>query len=147
MTLCHARSNIRVLAVDDCPEHLEALAVLLERRGLHVVTAETSSAALSLLVSYRPDVVVLDMVLPDIDGTSLLAQMRKLRPELAAVLVTGYPGDDLRIVAAIASGRCAYLGKPFDFAALTRTIAKLTAAHSGSSAATSFGVALRSHTR
>ncbi|EOM77147.1 response regulator B [Rhodococcus rhodnii LMG 5362] len=66
----------RVLVVDDEPQIVRALRINLAARGYEVVTATTGAGALRAAAETRPDVVVLDLGLPDLDGVDVLAGIR-----------------------------------------------------------------------
>jgi serine/threonine protein kinase, bacterial len=67
----------RVLAVDDSPSSLQLLKVQLESEGFEVTGAETPALAFAALASARPDAIILDVIMPDIDGFELCRQMRQ----------------------------------------------------------------------
>src|ERR1700744_5006091 len=66
----------RVLVIDDEPQILRALRINLSVRGYEVVTASTGSGALRAAAEHKPDVVILDLGLPDISGIDVLAGLR-----------------------------------------------------------------------
>lgn len=115
--------SARILAVDDVLHNLELLTYLLQAAGHQVVGATTGSEALLLAADRRPDLVVLDLQLPDLDGYEVLAQLRA-HPDLAdipVIAVTAYAmvGDR---DAALAAGFDGYLSKPIDPMTLTGAI-------------------------
>ena len=69
-------SKVRVLVVDDEPQILRALRINLSVRGYEVSTASTGAGALKAAAENPPDVVVLDLGLPDMDGIEVLAGLR-----------------------------------------------------------------------
>ena len=81
-----------MLVVDDYPDGAEMIAVLLEGVGYDVKVAYEPSTALSLAASYQPQVAILDIGLPVMDGYSLGTELRALLGERAPVLIalTGY---------------------------------------------------------
>lgn len=113
----------RFLIVDDEVEAAEALAFLLERQGHATATVHDGAAALALCASERPDVVLLDLTLPGIDGYEVCRRIRALPRgrRVALFAVTGWcdEGDRDRTRAA---GFDAHLAKPLDLAALERAI-------------------------
>lgn len=116
----------RVLVVDDEPVIRDFLARLLGRDGeLVVVTAPTTADALEKLRDDRFDLLVADKNLPDVDGIELISRARALRPELEAVMITGY-ASAASLIAALAAGASDYLVKPFRDVAVVR--AKIRAA-------------------
>ncbi|MGH7569895.1 MAG: response regulator [Gemmatimonadales bacterium] len=83
--------------------------------------AETGAQALSLLEPFGPEVLVLDMRLPDTDGIALLQRIRQSRPELPVVVTTAYVSME-PLMHVLDLGHAAYLVKPFDMDELGRRI-------------------------
>ncbi|HEX7378463.1 MAG TPA: response regulator [Pirellulales bacterium] len=114
----------RVLVVDDQPDAAKTLAALLAHLGHEVRIAHDGSAALETAADFRPQVVLLDIGLPGMDGHEVARQLRR-RPELAGALLialTGWGQDDDRR-RSHAAGFDAHLVKPVDFAALQALLA------------------------
>jgi CheY-like chemotaxis protein len=109
-----ARRRSRILVVDDDPMFARALRRELERRGTEVLTAEKGVDALLLMGSVKPDLVLLDLQLPDIDGLEVTKRLRA-RPETAEVALVAMSGrtDDKMRKKLIAAGALAFLQKPF----------------------------------
>ena len=113
----------RVLVIDDDPHLLRALRITLRAAGLDVDTAPDGRTALQQAAAVPPDVVVLDLGLPDLDGTEVLAG---LRPWYAGpVLVLSARADSQDKVRALDAGADDYVTKPFDMSEL---LARLRAA-------------------
>jgi two-component system KDP operon response regulator KdpE len=113
----------RVLVVDDDPHLLRALRISLRAAGHDVVTAPDGTSALREAAGAHPDAVVLDLGLPDLDGTEVLAG---LRPWFTGpVLVLSARADSRDKVDALDAGADDYVTKPFDMAEL---LARLRAA-------------------
>jgi DNA-binding NtrC family response regulator len=106
-------TSIRVLVVDDEPDAAEALTLLLKPRGYDVRVAGTGDAARSAVSSWRPHVVLLDLMLPDVSGLDLLRDFRAAAPETQVVMVTGY-GSVPRVVEAMNDGAFGFIEKPID---------------------------------
>lgn len=118
-----------VLAADDHADSLDLLELILLRAGAHVRTAGTGKDVLELVGTFRPDVLLLDITLPDMDGYELLRQLRAM-PGLAstpAVAVTGHAYESDK-AAAESAGFAVHVTKPFDREALLHTIRRLAAA-------------------
>ena len=102
----------RVLVIDDDPHLLRALRITLRAAGHDVDTASDGRTALQLAAAVPPDVIVLDLGLPDLDGTEVLAT---LRPAYAGpVLVLSARADSQDKVHALDAGADDYVTKPFD---------------------------------
>lgn len=76
------------LVVDDSDDQAELLRRYLERAGCRVVTASTAEQALETLDDIRPDLAVIDLVLPGISGRELAAALRETHPECAVVITS-----------------------------------------------------------
>lgn len=98
-----------VLVVEDERDIREALRRYLERAGLSVLTAATGAEALRLIESIRPDLVLLDLGLPDIDGMDVLASAV---PDIPVIVLTARTGVNDRI-AGLRMGADDYVIKPF----------------------------------
>jgi len=107
--------GLRILAVEDDADTLDALRIMLERYGAAVTVASSGREALAVLVRERPDVLVADIGMPDLDGYGLIAQVRALDPELggrtAAVALTAHVTFADR-VRALDAGYQHHVGKP-----------------------------------
>ena len=101
----------KVLIVDDEPQILRALRINLSVRGYQVTTAATGAAALRAAAETRPDVIVLDLGLPDIDGLEVLAGLRGWND--TPVIVLSARSDSAEKVAALDAGADDYVTKPF----------------------------------
>lgn len=113
-----------MLVVDDEPQVLTALRRALEGQGERVLTASNGVEAVDLAAAQAPDLVVLDLWLPDIDGVEVV---RRLRGWLdVPILILSGDTDEERKVAALDGGADDFLEKPFGFPELT---ARLRALH------------------
>ncbi|KMO76701.1 winged helix family two component transcriptional regulator [Mycobacterium sp. BK558] len=101
----------RVLVIDDEPQILRALRINLSVRGYDVRTAATGAEALRAAADFRPDVVVLDLGLPDMSGIDVLGGLRGWSS--APVLVLSARTDAFDKVAALDAGADDYVTKPF----------------------------------
>lgn len=113
----------RVLVVDDEPQLLRALRINLRARGFEVTTADTGAAALTQVARTMPDVVVLDLGLPDIDGFEMLAGLRGWTE--VPVIVLSARTDSSDKVQALDAGADDYVTKPFG---MEEFVARLRAA-------------------
>jgi CheY-like chemotaxis protein len=118
----------RVLIVDDNEDAANSLAMILKLSGHETASVYTAMDALERAVSFRPDVVLLDIGLPGMDGYEVAQKMREL-PGLAdirLVAVTGYGRSDDRLRARDA-GFDDHLTKPVEFAVLDRALTGVSA--------------------
>ncbi len=99
-----------VLIVDDQPTIRKSLRHLLERKGYHVCEADSGAAALQTAQAEEPEVILLDLKLPDIDGLEVLERLRGASPETAVILLTGH-GSVEAAVTAIKKGAEDFLEK------------------------------------
>lgn len=113
-----------VLAVDDEPALLRALVLNLGNRGYHVSTATTGATAISQVAMQRPDLIILDLGLPDIDGLDVITRMRQLQPDVSILVLSARVGSTDK-VAALDLGAVDYVTKPFN---MDELLARLRAA-------------------
>ncbi len=118
----------RVLIVDDNEDAANSLALILELGGHETASVYTAVDALQRAAAFRPEVVLLDIGLPGMDGYEVAQKMRELPGlrDIRLVAVTGYGRSDDRIRARDA-GFDDHLTKPVEYAALERTLAGLRA--------------------
>ena len=100
-----------ILVVEDEPPIRRLLRTTLGANDYRTLEAATGAEAMSALRHHRPDLVLLDLGLPDIDGLQLIAQIRKLGP--VPIVVLSSRGDEAAKVAALDSGADDYVTKPF----------------------------------
>jgi two-component system, OmpR family, KDP operon response regulator KdpE len=113
----------RILVVEDQPELQRALRINLRARQYEVLAARTGREALSLAVSQPPDAVILDLGLPDIDGTEVIVELRRwYRGPIIVLSGRTSPGDK---IGALDVGADDYVTKPF---AMAELLARLRAA-------------------
>lgn len=115
-------TSLRVLVVDDDPDSLESLSRLLLRKGYDVTTVEDSREALQTALEIRPDIVVLDFLMPDLHGGEVawqLASNEELR-DTRVVMTSGHDAEEIRRT--LPPTRIPILAKPIDFEALLNLI-------------------------
>ena len=113
----------RILIVDDEPQILRFLRPALEASGYDVLHAETGREALRLTANAAPDVIVLDLGLPDMDGKDVLAQARQFTKN--PILILSARDREAEKIAALDLGADDYIEKPF---AIGEFLARLRAA-------------------
>ncbi|MGC5168140.1 response regulator transcription factor [Luteimicrobium sp. DT211] len=125
-------SPVRVLVVDDEPNLAELLTSALRYEGWDVQAALDGQGAIKLAQQIDPDVVVLDIMLPDLDGLSVLRRIRQTHPYLPVLFLTARDGVEDR-VAGLTAGGDDYVTKPFS---LEEVVARIRALLRRSGAAT-----------
>ena len=114
-------SEIRVLLVDDEEDYVRTMAERLKLRDLESQVATSGAQALEMVRSQVPDVMVLDLRMPGIDGMEVLERVKEEHPQVQVVILTGH-GSDAEEQEARALGAFEYLQKPADTAELIDTI-------------------------
>lgn len=102
----------KVLVVDDDPKLLNMLRRTLQYEGLHVLTAEDGDAALREVQAHRPDVIVLDWMMPGMNGIGVVKHLRALNDKTLILMLTARDAVENR-VEGLESGADDYLAKPF----------------------------------
>jgi len=112
-----------VLVIDDDPLIRKTLSTYLSKKGLEAVVAEDGEEGLQKYEEHNPDLVILDIRLPDVDGLEVLGRIREKNPSATIIIMTAY--DDMKTtIEAIKSGAFEYLVKPLDYVELDLTIDK-----------------------
>lgn len=104
------------LVIEDNEDNMVLITVLLQNAGYETLWAETGERGVQLVIEHKPDFVLLDIQLPDIDGTEVLRRIRAMDSEIATlpvIAVTSYAmsGDRGKLLAAGCDG---YIEKPID---------------------------------
>jgi two-component system CheB/CheR fusion protein len=117
-------SLLRVLVVDDCRDHTESLAILMRLWGHEALIAHDGPCALDLAGAQCPDVVLLDVGLPGMDGYEVARRLRRVPGMEKALLLTvsGYAQEADR-ERALAAGCADHLVKPVDLTMLRARLA------------------------
>jgi two-component system cell cycle response regulator len=103
----------KVLIVDDAPDTLEIIQKLLNFEGYDVITAPTGEEWVKKVKEEKPDVVLMDINLPGIDGTEALRRVRKINPLQCVVMLTAFATLDNAILA-LKEGASDFIKKPFE---------------------------------
>lgn len=114
----------KILIVDDDPHHNKIVGDLLRGEGYEVEVAMDSPTAVHKNFDFQPDLVLLDIMMPQFDGTTACHALRELRPSLPIIIVSAKdtPAD---IVEGMDWGATRYVTKPFDHEALLTAIREL----------------------
>jgi DNA-binding response OmpR family regulator len=120
--------SARILIVDDEPNIMLSLEFLMEQAGFEVATAEDGEAALAQLAAFRPDLVLLDIMLPRLNGYEVCQRIRA-HPDWSGtkVVMLSAKGRELEVSKGLALGADAYVTKPFSTRDLIALVQKLVA--------------------
>jgi K+-sensing histidine kinase KdpD len=102
-----------ILVVDDDLDFLSIIRQILEKKGYRISTVPSAGEALSLLKEHFYNAAILDISLPDADGTELLSKILELHPEIIAIMLTGHSSVK-NAVQSLNRGAFSYLEKPLD---------------------------------
>lgn len=119
-------AGMRVLLVDDETDTRELTAFMLEQCGAIVTSVSSAIEALRTFPQVKPDVLVSDIGMPEMDGYMLVRQIRVMSPngQIPAVALTAYAGESDR-ASALAAGFQCRLAKPIEPAEIVTTVARL----------------------
>lgn len=112
---------VKILFIDDERDACGLFEKIVEKKGFKVFTATTAERGFSLYKKELPDIVFLDLVMPDTDGIVLLKKIRKINPKQIVIILTGF-GDLSSAKAAMRLGAYDYVSKPFDINAIIGSI-------------------------
>ena len=125
-------SQLQILVVDDEPDMQELMLTILELYGAKVSTVASATEALALLDQLKPDILISDIGMPDMDGYMLIQQVRRLPPEqggqIPAIALTAYVGE-INQRQALKAGFQLHISKPVAPEALVEAIASLIGAN------------------
>ena len=117
------RDPARILVVDDVPDNVDILQMRLESQGYEVATAGDGAEALEKIRELLPDLVLLDIMMPKVDGIETVRRMKAdgSLPFIPVILVTA-KADSKDVITGLESGGDDYLTKPVDHAALSARV-------------------------
>jgi len=108
-----SRGRTKVLIVDDVPDTVEIIKKLLEYEGYDVLTAYTGEEGVQRALNEDPDVTVMDINLPGIDGNEALKEIHRKSPDQVVIILTAYATVD-NAIQALKDGAADYIRKPFE---------------------------------
>lgn len=112
-------SPTRILVIDDDPRIRDVLSRFLSQNGFEVDTAVDGETGLRLLQEATPDIVLLDMDMPGINGLDVLRHVMRDEIDVKVVAISGHPlGEELMGPESLRLGAVDYIAKPFDLEAL-----------------------------
>jgi DNA-binding NtrC family response regulator len=115
--------KIKILLVDDEEELVNTLSERIEMRGFEAVVAFNGEEALRVLETNVPDVVILDLRMPGLDGMQVLERMKKTHSDIEVIILTGH-GSHKDETEAVNLGAFSYLQKPVQIDVLIENIIK-----------------------
>ncbi|MCG8530696.1 MAG: response regulator [Desulfovibrionales bacterium] len=113
--------DVKLLVVDDEQEFAEALAERLSFHNMSPQVITSGSGAVAALKDGIPDVMILDMMMPDINGMEVLKRVKAFYPQVEVIVLTGY-GSEESLEEAKSLGAFDYMTKPVDFEKLVASI-------------------------
>ena len=108
-----SENQARVLIVDDVPDTVEILKKLVEYEGYEVLTAYNGEEGVRIALEENPDVVVMDINLPGVDGNEALRQIHSKNPDQSVIILTAYATVD-NAIEALKDGAVDFIRKPFE---------------------------------
>lgn len=105
--------TLNVIVIDDDPEMLVSFQTIFENTGFNLVTANSGLKALEIARKQEFHIAFIDLFMPEMDGLDTLKEMKKLNPELIAVMISGFRNEDM-LEKALKAGAYDYLYKPLD---------------------------------
>ena len=114
-------NQARILVIDDDENITKVVAAILRDKGYSVDIAGSGNEAIKKTQKNHYDLMLIDIRLPDMEGTELLTKIRDTTPKIRKIIVTGYPTLD-NAVTAVNKGADAYVMKPFDVEKMLETV-------------------------
>ena len=113
----------RILVIEDQPALCRLYQIVLEQQGYDVVLAETGNAGIEAAKRTKPDLVILDLVLPDMPGAKVAEHLRQdgILSNAPLIVTTGMAQENTKTIAE-SYGACAVLIKPFDIGEITASV-------------------------
>ena len=106
-------NKISILIIDDEVDYCDMVSHILKREGYSVFKANSAKTGLEIFNKHYPDIVILDLCLPDVDGINVLKQIKAINNETPIIIITAH-GQIQSAVEAIKRGAYDYFVKPFD---------------------------------
>lgn len=104
--------NMKILAIDDQPIILKSISHKLGKSGFEVITADSGAEGLRMFSSELPDLVILDLNMPDIDGFAVIQKLRQEMSSKIPIIIMSGVNDEAKIVEAFSMGVDDYIQKP-----------------------------------
>ena len=120
----YQEKNLKILIVDDEPNILEVLQSFFESEGYDVITADCGASAISLLEEPYPQIILLDIRMPDMDGIQCLRLIKDKAPEIQVVMMSGFATVQMA-KKSLTIGAFDYICKPLSFPHLKEVIQQI----------------------
>ena len=101
-----------IMIVDDTPENLKLLSLLLREQGHRVRALPSGKMALAAMRNQRPEILLLDITMPEMDGISAVKEIKKFDPQ-AKIIMCSAMGQQAMVIESIQSGARDFIVKPF----------------------------------
>ncbi len=111
----------KILIIDDEVEFASTLCQRLALRGIDVRDAHSGTEGLEQIEEFAPDIVILDLKMPDMSGLAILSRIKQSRPDIAVIMLTGH-GSVAAGIEAMEKGAFDYIMKPVDLGELLEKI-------------------------
>lgn len=115
---------IKFLVVDDEKGICLQLKQFIEDRGYHAFGALTGESALKIAKEQKPNIVILDIRMPGLNGIDVLREIKRMNPKIRVIMLTGYEDETTRSISQ-ELGASAYMTKPYNFDEIFRIARKL----------------------
>jgi DNA-binding NtrC family response regulator len=116
--------TLRLAVIDDDPQNLKLIKFILAKEGLEIHGASDSQSGMELVKKLRPEIVLLDLVMPGVEGMEMLERILDFDPGIDVILMTGFYSTE-SAVEAVQKGATDYFPKPFSNEKLRQRIAQL----------------------
>jgi DNA-binding response OmpR family regulator len=117
----------KILIVDDDKDIVSIVTTMLEDRGWDILAAYGGAAALEIVSTDLPDVILLDIMMPEMNGIEVLKKIRKIDTNARIIMITAF-GDVESYLDSMELGAYEYINKPFETKELLQMIEKVAAA-------------------
>jgi len=115
---------MKILIVDDERSILDTLEMFFQQKGFEVLTSQNAKSSLALVRQHSPEIVILDIRLPDLNGLEVLRRIKAMKKDLSVIMMTAYH-DMNTTIQAMRLGAFDYIHKPIDINELEMAIDKL----------------------
>jgi len=122
--MSQANSSVSIVIIDDNPRSLEFVSAALARDGVDIFSAADPEEGLDLVYSHRPQIVMTDLVMPNISGLDVLDRVMEFDPAIDVILMTAHYTTETA-VEAIRKGAADYLNKPISLALIRERVGRL----------------------